>query len=282
MNIRGIFASDIDNTLTDKRHIIPDEVVNYLVSLHKNGWQIVFLTGRTFSFALMSMEKFTIPYILGVQNGAEVISMPEKKVIYRNFINRDLLKDLDLIFAVHSIGYIVYSGFEGGDFCYYQPQKFSDEMLAYFKKLQALSSVDWVSVDSWAEVPSDSFPLIKCFGEREKLNAVCAKIMTANSLCASVITDSVDPNKGILLITGCGVDKGETLKRLKSDFGWTCPVVGAGDDDNDIPLLQAADIGICVEGGSLRLSEHADFMSSPSADLGIIAAMERVIKERGL
>lgn len=279
MNIKGIFASDIDNTLTDKRHIIPDEVVNFLVNLHKDGWQIVFLTGRTFSFAMMSMEKFDIPFMLGVQNGAEVISMPHTHIVYQNFIGKESLAHLDQIFAKYDTGYIIYSGFEAGDFCYYMPDKFSPEMLDYFKKLQSLSSAAWTPVDSFEQVSADRFPLVKVFGDRAQLDEICAIVNREGILTASVITDSVDPTKGILLITAKDVDKGKTLKRLCKDQGWCCPVISAGDDENDASLFAASDVSICVRGGSKRLEGIADIVAPPSTEFGVIQGIREAMEK---
>lgn len=280
MSIKGIFASDIDNTLTDKRHLIPDEVVNYLVNLHNDGWQIVFLTGRTFSFAMMSMEKFDIPFILGVQNGAEVIHMPHAEIVYQGFIQKKLLARLEEIFADYNTGYLVYSGFEAGDYCFYNPDEFSNDMLDYFKKLQSLSSSAWSAIESIEEIDIDATPLVKCFGKRPELEEICARVEKDGLMNASVITDSVDPKKGILLITAKEVDKGKTLKRLCNEKGWKCPIVAAGDDENDLSLLQLADVSICVSGGSKKLEKHADIVAPPSREFGIIKAMDQVL-ERG-
>ena len=277
MNIKGIFASDIDNTLTDKRHIIPDEVVNYLIGLFNNGWQIVFLTGRTFSFAMMSMEKFNAPFMLGVQNGAEVLSMPHANIIYQNFIQKETLTDLDRIFAQFDTGYIVYSGFQAGDFCYYTPNRFSVDMLNYFKKLQSLSSAVWTPVESFEKIIAEKFPLVKVFGPRGQLDEICAIITRECMLTASVITDTVDPTKGILLITAKDVDKGRVLSRLCKDQGWDCPVIAAGDDENDASLLDYADVSICVKGGSKRLETVADIVTPPSVEFGIIQGIEQAM-----
>src|SRR3990167_9606246 len=81
-----VLASDIDKTLTDESKHVPDDVISYLAELHKQDWEIVLVTGRTFSYAMMSLEKINFPYYLAVQNGAEVLKMPEKTILFRNFL----------------------------------------------------------------------------------------------------------------------------------------------------------------------------------------------------
>ena len=41
---RGWLALDIDGTLTDQTHIVPEEVVNYLKELHAKGWEVFIIT----------------------------------------------------------------------------------------------------------------------------------------------------------------------------------------------------------------------------------------------
>ena len=130
-----IFASDIDKTLTDERHIIPDQVINYLGELHKEGWEIVLLTGRTFSFAMMSVEKIDFPFHLAVQNGAEVLKMPEKEILFQTFIEKEVVYKIDAICRQYQEDFLIYSGLEGGDFCYYRTSKFSPFFLDYLEKL---------------------------------------------------------------------------------------------------------------------------------------------------
>ena len=92
-----ILASDIDKTLTDPRGLIPDEVANYLGELHKQGCTIVLVTGRNFTYAMQSLEKFEFPYYLAVQNGAEILSMPEKEILYQTFLPKSIAYAIDKV-----------------------------------------------------------------------------------------------------------------------------------------------------------------------------------------
>ena len=46
----GILALDIDGTVTGKTHAMPEEVERYLAEQVRLGWEIVFITGRTFAY----------------------------------------------------------------------------------------------------------------------------------------------------------------------------------------------------------------------------------------
>lgn len=271
-----IFASDIDKTLTDERHLIPDEVINYLEGLHQKGWEIVLLTGRTFSFAMMSVEKITFPFYLALQNGAEVLKMPEKETIFQTFLPKSVAYFVDGIYREFGEDFLLYSGLEKGDFCYYRTSRFSPWFLNYIEKLKPLASGEWVEVDGLEEIPQTSFPLIKGLGSITDLKAIQKRLASIELTTSSIIFDSVEPKMSILLITHKEVNKGIALNKLKKHCGWTSPIIAAGDDNNDIPLLEAADIRIAMKTGSPELQKIATILAESSYELGIIAALEQI------
>ncbi len=271
-----IFASDIDKTLTDERHIIPDQVINYLGELHKEGWEIVLLTGRTFSFAMMSVEKIDFPFHLAVQNGAEVLKMPEKEILFQTFIEKEVVYKIDAICRQYQEDFLIYSGLEGGDFCYYRTSKFSPFFLDYLEKLKKVSPCEWVKIKTVEEISQLSFPLIKCLGDSLSLQKIQAKLTDIDSLTTFLINDTIDPKLSILLVTHRDANKGVVFKKIAKKCGWNCPVIAAGDDNNDIPLLQEATIAIAMNSGSRELQLHADIIAKPSFEFGIIEALEEV------
>jgi hydroxymethylpyrimidine pyrophosphatase-like HAD family hydrolase len=273
-----VFASDIDKTLTDERHIIPDEVVIYLEGLYKKGFEIVLLTGRTFSFAMMSVEKISFPFYLAVQNGAEVLKMPEKEIIFQTFMQKPVLAQLDRIYHQYEEDFLIYSGLEMGDFCYYRRSRFSPFYLEYLEKLKKISAADWVEIESILDIKQTKFPLIKCLGPHFSLEKIRGRLLDDRSVASSLITDTVDPNLSILLLTHSQVDKGNVLKKIKKKYKWNCKIIAAGDDNNDITLLQGADIGIAMKTGSKDLQLHADIIANSSYELGIISALEEAEK----
>ncbi len=271
---KAIFASDIDKTLTDERHLIPDEVIVYLENLHKDGWEIVLLTGRTFSFAMMSVEKINFPFFLAVQNGAEVLKMPGGQVVFQSFMPKSVAFGVDSLYHHYKEDFLIYSGLEKGDFCYYRSSKFSPFFIDYLEKLKTVSTAEWIEFGDLSEIPQTSFPLIKCFSDSLSLQKIQGKLTDIHSVTSSIIMDSFDPKLPILLVTNSDVNKGLAFKRIAIDQGWSCPLVAAGDDNNDIPLLQLANISIAIKTGSRELQLHADILADSSVELGIIPALD--------
>lgn len=274
-----IFASDIDNTLTDKNHLIPKEVEAYLAAMHKDGWKIFFLTGRTFSFAKKSIGHFDIPYHLAVQNGAEVFEMPGKRRILKNFLEKGVVESMVYICQEMGDECIIYSGSDGGDFCYYRPGQFSPDMLKYLDRLKLLTDIKWVAFDKFSDLEPTSFPLVKCIGKKDDLEKIRGRILEHHKVNSFLIRDSIDPNLWILMITHEKASKGLALDALCKQNNWTdTSIIAAGDDENDICLLQRADIGIAMRDECKKLVDIATIIGKSSHENGIIEGLEKALK----
>src|SRR5437016_12339100 len=87
---KGIIAFDIDGTLTAMRKPLAKEVKIFLEELEAQGFRLLFATGRVFSWSYHLLEELKIPYILAVQNGSLVIDMPSQKILFKNYISKDM------------------------------------------------------------------------------------------------------------------------------------------------------------------------------------------------
>src|SRR4051812_36690564 len=128
---RGVIALDIDGTITSSADSLSQDVILFLEKLMQEGWAVIFLTGRTFSFALPLLAKFRSTYYLAVQNGAAVCSMPSQKLLNRQYISAEMLPILEKICQQEGMGLLVEAGMEYRDMCYYNPSDFSSEMHSY-------------------------------------------------------------------------------------------------------------------------------------------------------
>ena len=268
---QGLIALDIDGTLTAQDHLIPNEVIEHLYHLNKNGWQIALITGRPYSFARRSLENFNFPFLLAIQNGADLLEMPAKKLFQRTYLPADILKGLDA-------NCLIYSGFDSGDFCYLCPDRFPQEMQNYLKKLETLSDAPWKCTETF-DFEDEQFPLIKYIGSKKDIEQLCQKLKSNTSISATMVTDPVSEGLyHLLLLTHAQATKGKALRRIADSLNITYPIIAAGDDGNDVPMLEEADIAIVMENAPQYVLDHGDIIAKPSTELGIIDALNRAIK----
>ncbi|MBS0606171.1 MAG: HAD family phosphatase [Parachlamydiales bacterium] len=278
---KGWIALDIDGTITDQLHHVPPEVCLYLKSLHKEGWQLIFITGRTFSFGFSVLRVLDFPFFVAVQNGADIIQMPEQRLVSRSYLPGDMIASLEKIYTDQEEDFIIYAGYQHGDFCYYRPSRFSSELMVHVEKIKALSPEPWRAVDTFDFAQNEAFPLIKCLGDETLMRRVNASLKEIEGVCASMIRDPLAEGVFLNLVTDRQADKGKALERAIAQFGKRGKVIAAGDDRNDISMLETADFSIVMQTAPAEMLEAADLIGKPATERGIIGALKEAIAHVG-
>ena len=275
----GWIALDIDGTITNDKYSVPDPVINYLQDAQEKGWKILLTTGRAASFASLALKKMNFPFLLAAQNGSIALEMPAKKILFQSNMKARVIDELEKVYRGKKSDFLVYSGFEKGDFCYFRPKFLNEENLAYVLAICEREKKEGMSVD---EFPRDiEIPLIKCFGRIDFMQTLGRELIQSNLFSLALIRDPFHPSNHILMVTDCEASKGEALKKLISLLGRGECVIGAGNDENDMSLLQVADVKIAMPKSPEILRIVADFIAPPVSENGIIDALKIAMKKCG-
>ncbi|MCI0382604.1 MAG: Cof-type HAD-IIB family hydrolase [Chlamydiae bacterium] len=282
MKEKGFIALDIDGTITSDLLSIPKKVSDYLHLLFQEGWRILFLTGRTLSFAKPILTQFAFPYLVALQNGADILEMPKERLLHRCYLEGDAIKKIDQIYSKKGKDFIIYSGYEKGDFCYFRPKNFSKDLLKYFETLKRFSLEEWKAVHSFDFSSSSNFPLVKSFGDEETLHGLNLELGQIDHLHTTLIRDPLSPKFFLNLVTKSCATKGEALKQMLKPFqtGSSDVIIAAGDDRNDVPMLSLANVRIVMGTAPKEMHTKADIVAAPATHLGIIEALEKTTKIR--
>jgi hydroxymethylpyrimidine pyrophosphatase-like HAD family hydrolase len=92
-----------------------------------------------------------------------------------------------------------------------------------------------------------------------------------------MIADPYDGSYFIVQATHAAVNKGKIVNDLVAIHGRGSGVIAAGDDHNDLPMLQHADVKIAMGTAPSKLIKGADIVASSAQDLGIIDALTAAI-----
>lgn len=275
----GWLALDIDGTLTDQTHIVPKEVACYLKELHAKGWMIFIITGRTLSFASLALNLLDFPFYLAVQNGADVLYMPDRKLLIRHYLSANIIPILEVLCSACAEDFLIYAGWEKGDFCYYRPHLFSQTIQAHIDRMKQLSLEPWQDVQSFSFTDHLQFPLIKCLGTKKEMTFVYKRLKNDKHVSITLIRDPLAEGVYLNLITHPEATKGNALKNVITQTGKVGKVIAAGDDLNDISMLKNADIKIVMHSAPLEMHNLADIIAKPSYQCGIIEALQEALKE---
>lgn len=272
--MKGWIALDIDGTITLDRYSVPPRVIAYLKNLHIQGWKIAFATGRAFVFARLALHQFDFPFLLLPQNGSVAIQMPSQTSLFKKYLHRDKIELIEEAFQGFDTDYLVYSGFENQDRCYWRPARFSLPDRDYIKELQNREKETWGSVDSFDWDLLSTFPLIKGFGPHDQMKMIAERLNRSNQFQVAHIRDPFHSSYTILLITDREASKGNSLKEIFHILGRGQKVIAAGDDENDQSLLEVADVKIAMAHAPSSLQQMAHLIAPPTADEGIIHALQ--------
>ena len=273
--MKGWIALDIDGTITQDKYSAPRPVVDFLREAHQNGWKIAFATGRAFCFAAPVLECFDFPCVALAQNGSIALNMPTREIIFKRYMKIAVIFDLEEAYKGMETDFIVYAGYENSDQCYFRPDRFSSEDLAYLELVQQREKKLWTQVDRF-DLDFD-IPLIKCFGRLDVMKKIGGRLIKKKHFQVSLIRDPFHASYYILLVTDKKASKGSALREICSLFGRGDLVVAAGDDENDLSLLQAADVKIAMPHAPEIIRKIADFTAPPVSEQGIIYALKIVI-----
>jgi len=278
MKMKGWIALDIDGTITLDKYSVPQKVVDYLRSLSKEGWRIAMATGRSCSFASMALSKFDFPYIFLPQNGSVGLEMPGKKLLFKKYLSASLIRAVEEAYEGFDSDFVIYAGYDKGDFCYWRPQRLSEEDRLYAENLKQREQESWKEVANYGEL-SGTFPLIKCFGTPIKMKQIADRLQKTGLFQVTRIRDPFHESYMILLVTDALVSKGLALKEVFQKLGRGDRVIAAGDDENDISMFLEADVKIAMSHAPDTVQSKADLIAPPTQDCGIIQALEMVVHD---
>lgn len=277
MPCKGIIALDIDGTVTTEAASIPEAVTSYLKSLVDDGWQMIFLTGRTYTHGRHALRNLPFPHYVGFQNGAIILEMPSHTILHKIYIPKSFVPKVDEVCRSEGTEFLLFSGYEDGDRVYFCGKRLSTPMKQYFRlRAQALQE-SLIEVESVDHICQSEFSSFKCFGLREQMEKISKRVAKEIGLYSPVIADPFNNSYCVLQMTHPTVNKGSALSRFAAIKQNDGDIIAAGDDLNDIPLLQQASVAIAMQSAPEALKRVADIIAPPASECGIIDGIRKAI-----
>ena len=271
--MQGIIALDIDGTVTAETHALDPAVREALDDLHHAGWKFIFITGRPFHWGYETLQSLAFPYALAVQNGALLLEMPARKILGRKYLKQDLFPQLEAICQDEQTDFVVYSGFEHDDWCFYRPGRLSSPILSYVMKRTEALGEKWHPLESFSQLPVASFSSIKFFAQKEQASRLSHWLEHNLRLHAPPNRDPYNPEFYVVQATHSEATKGDALQQFIQLTSASGPIIAAGDDYNDRSMLQLADVKIVMANAPAELLKLADVIAPPADQNGIIQGL---------
>ncbi len=267
-----IIATDLDGTLMAPDHItVTERTVRALEKAHSYGVRFAISTGRT--LAVTENVRAQVPFVdyIIYSNGAGVYDCNSQKVIFSDFIPKDIVADIVDFLEKYPVYYEVYSGgaqhVQTDKAKYFinngLPQEFIDE---YMKSVTPHTSLSEFSKNN------DIEKINLYYFEGEYLEEIRDYLYSIDDI------DCTSPVMGDIEMTFKGVNKGKALdgicRKLQIDKS---EAMAFGDSDNDIDMLQYCEYSFAMENGSDICKNNARFRALSNAEDGVAAAVEEYV-----
>ncbi len=263
-----VFASDIDNTLTQSAKEVPQANYEAVRRAIDAGIKVVLATGRGYGGAIHICRALDLHGPVITYGGAQINDIDTGDEIRGTAMNPELILELLELAA----GYGVHAQIYQGDGIVYECEDLLGDKYASFLGIKKTIDPD-IRKKRWANVPK---LLYITSPERVKeLEPALSKLFEGR-LEVSL------SNPAYIEFTTAGVNKGSALQWLAEEY-WHVKreeVAAAGDNTLDNSMIVYAGLGAAVKDGARSTLAVADMEIPACADNGVAWLIDNILLKR--
>ena len=272
-NIKMI-GIDLDGTLLTSQKILTEHTKEVLVEAMEQGVTVLPATGRPLAGIPKEILEFPgIRYVL-TANGARLLDMKEKKVLYEKLVSYEISARLLDIFSKYDTLLEIYYDGVG----YAEAQAL--DRIGHFLKEKPMA--DYI-LSTRRPVESIKQKFQETARPSDKVQAIFKRVeerdQAASEASAEIsdieITGALGNN---IEVNAKGVNKGAVLLYLAGILGIKREeVMAIGDGSNDIDMLREAGFGIAMGNSFDTVKEAADYITLSNDEEGAAYAIEKYV-----
>ncbi|MEC9488692.1 MAG: Cof-type HAD-IIB family hydrolase [Halanaerobium sp.] len=258
-----LLALDLDGTLIDEREEINQETSHYLQAIMKEGHQVCIATGRFFASARLLAIRYNLRAPLISCNGSYIKDPFTLEEYFKLVIDgQEARKVAEFAEEIDTLLHI-----------FMDDSWFVSKITPRVEKGGARYGVDANLISEIREWGGRGIVKMVVVDAQEKINLVeewtrknCSKLGLIRS----------DPHS--IDIINRKASKGNGVKKLAELLGYSQDrIIAVGNYFNDIEMFRVARIGIAMGDSPLEVKEAADYVTTSTAEGGIVEVIKRFI-----
>lgn len=260
-----LVALDLDGTLVGGDLVIRPRVREAIARARAAGTTVTIVTGRMFAATKPYAQTLGIDGAVVCYQGAAIFEVATGALLRQTPVRRDVTREVLAWADEHGVHAQ----------CYEEDRLYVQSVNRFSKRYTDLAKVEPVVVPSlaayFADRPSIKIVLVDDPDNSARHLAALAPLLGERAYLTRSHVDFVE-------VLDPDVNKGEALAFIAEHYGSPlAATMAVGDAWNDLPLLQAAGIGVAMGSGPPELLERADAIVADVANDGVAEAFERFV-----
>jgi len=265
--MKTLCVSDLDGTLLNASAELDEYTLNAVNRYTSNGGIFTVATARTSETVrhIMSGAKLNAPQIL--MNGVFAYDGESKKFVMSRIIDRETVRELISIVNRFSLSGFMYIARDGFVDTYYtrldthRSREFKEERERKYNKSFTYTA-DFNSLEL------DRAVYFSVCERRELLDEAAYELKKLPGLNVVYHSDVYDTGLWYLDICAASASKRSALDYLRAAYGYD-RIIAFGDNYNDLPLFEGADVKIAVGNAVDELKKAADLVIGSNTSHGV-------------
>lgn len=269
-----LICIDLDGTLLDHKRQINPKTIQVLQKVHQQGTHIVISTGRLYSDAEHFSSLIGVDSPIIASNGGVIRDTGERNSIYENSFDEALIKKIQSLASQYKQKLSIYTS----DTMYIG--NFSIFRLIFFERLMSKgvknTKLRYIISNRHFNriIKKKRNQIYKCEVFDYNLNRI-EKLRKELENFDDI--EAVSSVEFCIEITKKGVSKGHAVKLLAEYYNINRDFVMAiGDSENDLTMIEFANMGVAMGNASDLLKEKADYITDTNDELGVAKAIDKL------
>lgn len=262
---KTLYVSDMDGTLMDADSRLSERTVNILNDLISNrGLLFTVATARTTATVvpLMQAVHATLPFI--ILSGAALWNPVQRRIEQVQAIPTDEVTQACAIFERHGVRPFVYRQ-HGNVIHTHHYGTLSQVEHEFVEARRHTPYKHFLLDDANYHTNDDATMLIFAMSHGNALEQIYHEVRQQVNCSPILYYDNNDKHLALLEVYAQGCNKAAAARHVAQQVG-AVRMVAFGDNNNDLPMLQAADHGVAVANAVPTLLTAADEVIGPNTD----------------
>ncbi len=257
--MKTLYVSDMDGTLLDNDSRVSSRSASIISELSRAGALITVATARTPATVdpLLAATRTECPAI--VMTGAALWDRREKRLIHPRLFGSDYAREIMKAFSDHGISPFVYTVTSPARLDVYFRGAMNRQEEAFYQERRHLELKRFHIGTLPPDDAADKVILLFSIGPAEPIGRLAQALRERGGCSVSCYPDIHSPGISLIEIFAPGVSKRSAVMQLARMLEAERVVV-FGDNLNDIPMMEIADLAVAVGNAFPQVREQADIV----------------------